>query len=112
MRCRSSRVQGRSLDDSAALSAIYSYVQKGEVGLTAAVEGGWRRIRESILRRDNFSCVECGKSCDRGEADIHHLLPRSAGGSDEPSNLITLCDGCHAAYHPKVSAGLARRAIE
>ena len=46
------------------------------------------------------------------EADIHHLLPRSAGGSDEPSNLITLCDGCHAAYHAKLAAGLARRAIE
>jgi len=85
---------------------------KGEVGLTAAVEGDWRRIRESILRRDNFSCVECGKPCNRGEADIHHLLPRSAGGSDEPSNLVTLCDGCHAAHHPKLSAGLARRAIE
>lgn len=50
--------------------------------------------------------------CDREDADIHHLLPRSAGGSDEPSNLITLCDGCHAAHHPRLAAGLARRAIE
>jgi HNH endonuclease len=75
-------------------------------------EGDWLKIRESILRRDKFKCVECGKPCNRGEADIHHLLPRSAGGSDEPSNLITLCDGCHAAHHPKLAAGLARRAIE
>jgi ATP-dependent DNA helicase RecQ len=80
--------------------------------LTGAVEGDWRRIREAILRRDKFKCVECEKPCYRAEADIHHLLPRSAGGSDEPSNLITLCDGCHAAHHPKLSAGLARRAIE
>jgi ATP-dependent DNA helicase RecQ len=78
----------------------------------AAVEGDWHRIRDSILRRDKFRCVECGKACNSDEADIHHLLPRSAGGSDEPSNLITLCDGCHAAHHPKLSAGLARRAIE
>ena len=77
-----------------------------------AAEGDWRKIRESILRRDKFKCVECGEPCNRGEADIHHLLPRSAGGSDEPSNLITLCDGCHAARHPKLAAGLARRAIE
>ncbi len=77
-----------------------------------AVEGDWRRIRESIRRRDKFRCVECERPCDRGEADIHHLLPRTAGGSDEPSNLVTLCDGCHAAHHPKLSAGLARRAIE
>ena len=80
--------------------------------MTDAIEGNWRRTRESILRRDGFRCVECGKPCDVDEADIHHLLPRSAGGSDEPSNLITLCDGCHAAHHPKLSAGLARRAIE
>ncbi len=76
------------------------------------VEEDWRRTRESVLRRDKFRCVECGKPCTRAEADIHHLMPRSAGGSDEPSNLVTLCDGCHAAHHPKLSAGLARRAIE
>lgn len=35
-----------------------------------------------------------------------------SGGSDEPSNLVTLCDGCHAAHHPGVAAHLARRAIE
>ena len=80
--------------------------------MTGAVEEDWRRTRESILRRDRFRCVECGKPCDPDEVDIHHLLPRSAGGSDEPSNLIVLCDGCHAAHHPKLSAGLARRAIE
>ncbi len=26
--------------------------------------------------------------------------------------LITLCDGCHAAHHPKLAGGLARRAVE
>jgi ATP-dependent DNA helicase RecQ len=82
------------------------------MNLTGAVEGDWRRTRENILRRDKFKCVECEKPCNRGEADVHHLLPRSAGGTDEPSNLITLCDGCHAAHHPKLAAGLARRAIE
>jgi ATP-dependent DNA helicase RecQ len=80
--------------------------------VTGEVEENWRRIRDNILRRDEFRCVECGRSCEPDAADIHHLLPRSAGGSDEPSNLITLCDGCHAAHHPKLSAGLARRAIE
>ena len=82
------------------------------MNLAGAVEGDWRRTRENILRRDKFKCVECGKPCDRDEADIHHLLPHSADGSDEPSNLITLCDGCHAACHAKLAAGLARRAIE
>jgi ATP-dependent DNA helicase RecQ len=82
------------------------------MSLTGAVEGDWHRVRDNILRRDKFKCVECEQPCNRDEADIHHLLPRSAGGSDEPSNLVTLCDGCHAAHHPKLAAGLARRAIE
>ncbi|MCP3393900.1 RecQ family ATP-dependent DNA helicase [Bradyrhizobium sp. CCGB12] len=80
--------------------------------MTGAVEGDWRKVREGILRRDKFKCVECETPCSRGDADIHHLLPRSAGGTDEPSNLVTLCDGCHAAHHPKLAAGLGRRAIE
>ena len=34
------------------------------------------------------------------------------GGSDEMSNLVTLCDGCHASHHPNLAGGLARRAFE
>lgn len=72
----------------------------------------WRRVRAEVLRRDNFRCAECGITVRNVEADVHHLLPRAAGGTDEPSNLITLCDGCHAAHHPKLSGRLARRVIE
>ena len=46
------------------------------------------------------------------DADVHHLLPRSMGGTDEISNLVTLCDGCHASHHPNLAGGLARRAFE
>ena len=31
---------------------------------------------------------------------------------DDPANLITLCDGCHAARHPNLQGTLARRVIE
>jgi ATP-dependent DNA helicase RecQ len=34
------------------------------------------------------------------------------GGTDELSNLVTLCDGCHAAHHPTLEGGLARRVLE
>src|SRR5262245_58616440 len=72
----------------------------------------WKALRAEVLRRDGFKCLECGTAVRNAEADVHHLLPRSAGGTDEPSNLITLCDGCHAARHPKLAGGLARRALE
>jgi ATP-dependent DNA helicase RecQ len=79
---------------------------------SSAVAADWVNIREAILRRDNYKCLECGNPCCAAEADVHHLLPRSAGGTDEPSNLVTLCDGCHAAHHPKLAGRLARRILE
>jgi ATP-dependent DNA helicase RecQ len=72
----------------------------------------WVTVSKAALKRDNYKCVECGTSCGAIEADVHHLLPRSAGGTDEPSNLVTLCDGCHAAHHPKLAGRLARRVME
>lgn len=31
--------------------------------------------------------------------DMHHIWEVSAGGDDDPSNLIALCPTCHALYH-------------
>jgi|ERR1700722_5848766 hypothetical protein len=31
--------------------------------------------------------------------DMHHIWEVSAGGGDDPSNLIVLCPTCHALYH-------------
>jgi hypothetical protein len=31
--------------------------------------------------------------------DMHHIWEVSAGGSDDPSNLVALCPTCHALYH-------------
>lgn len=77
-----------------------------------AQSANWAAVRETILARDKYRCTECGIPCSSAEADVHHLLPRSLGGSDEPSNLVTLCDGCHAAHHPKLAGRLARRMME
>src|ERR1039457_3991565 len=62
----------------------------------------WQEVRTVVLNRDNHRCVACGTTCARGEADVHHLMPRDLGGSDDPANLVTLCDGCHAAHHPNL----------
>ncbi len=72
----------------------------------------WRSVRAVVLARDAYVCRACGETCSQGEADVHHLIPRAAGGVDDPANLITLCDGCHAAHHPNLQGTLARRMIE
>lgn len=74
--------------------------------------GNWEDTRRLVLARDGYKCVSCSTKVKSRDADAHHLLPRSMGGSDEPSNLLTLCDGCHAAHHPNLAGGLARQAIE
>jgi ATP-dependent DNA helicase RecQ len=68
--------------------------------------------RDIVLQRDEYRCRECGVACRREDADVHHLIPRSLGGSDDPSNLVTLCDGCHAAFHPNLQVKLSRRILE
>jgi ATP-dependent DNA helicase RecQ len=77
-----------------------------------AREQHWREVRSIVLGRDNWRCKGCGELCAEGEADVHHLVPRAAGGMDDPANLITLCDACHAARHPNLQGTLARRVIE
>jgi RecQ family ATP-dependent DNA helicase len=72
----------------------------------------WRAVRAVVLARDADACRACGETCSQGEADVHHLIPRAAGGVDDPANLITLCDGCHAAHHPNLQGTLARQMIE
>jgi len=48
------------------------------------------RNRCAVLERDDWRCVFPGCS-SRRNLQVHHIVFRSAGGSDDPSNLTTLC---------------------
>jgi 5-methylcytosine-specific restriction endonuclease McrA len=52
----------------------------------------WESVRSLALKEDNYTCQRCGKTRD---LTIHHILPRSQGGSDALENLIVLCVKCH-----------------
>lgn len=79
---------------------------------SAEEEQAWQQVRLIVLERDGWRCRGCGEQAPRGELDVHHLIPRSAGGEDVASNCVTLCDGCHAGRHPNQQVSLARRMIE
>lgn len=57
-------------------------------------------IRKMVLARDRHRRRTAG--CDHTKfLEVHHLKPRSAGGSNRPENLITLCSACHKLWHEK-----------
>lgn len=62
----------------------------------------WHSRRRQVLRRDNFTCQNCGAqggSYSDTELHVHHSVPISSGGSHNISNLITHCKECHDAIH-------------
>jgi hypothetical protein len=66
-------------------------------------------VRAQILKRDSYSCQQCGwspASAARGKGpkryvNAHHRVPREKGGGNTLENGVTLCNLCHAAMHPK-----------
>ncbi len=60
---------------------------------------GFANTKAFVLTRDGYTCQQCkGKSKDQ-RLEVHHLVFRSANGSDEESNLLTLCKTCHDGLH-------------
>lgn len=44
-------------------------------------------------------CDGCGIVIDAGALQVHHVVPKSKGGIDAPSNKVTLCVNCHRKVH-------------
>ena len=53
----------------------------------------WENVKYYVLARDNYTCQVCHQK--HKKLNVHHLIYRSKGGSDRPSNLITVCADCH-----------------
>jgi len=56
-------------------------------------EGAATLVAWRVLERDGWRCTNPG--CSRPAAHVHHIEFRSHGGSDEESNLTSVC----AAHH-------------
>jgi hypothetical protein len=62
----------------------------------------WNKRRKKVLKRDGYMCQNCGaRGGPNGNADlhVHHIVPKSSGGSHKLSNLATECKECHNAIH-------------
>lgn len=60
---------------------------------------GFANTKAFVLDRDSYKCQHCkGKTKDK-KLEVHHIIFRRDGGSDEAENLITLCKTCHDELH-------------
>ena len=55
-------------------------------------------VRNAVLDRDQWECSFPGCTM-RKTLEVHHIVFRSRGGSNEPGNLICLCRMHHALVH-------------
>lgn len=68
-------------------------------GYQKGINYGFENTRAMILNRDNYTCQFCKGKHKDNKLEVHHIVFRSQGGSDEESNLITLCHTCHNDLH-------------
>jgi len=60
-------------------------------------------VRQMIYDRDGNQCVKC----DSGVClSLDHIVPWSKGGSDDESNLQTMCQSCNSSKSNRVAANV------
>lgn len=78
----------------------------------------WRKTRRRVWKRDQGRCQ--GPYCISAlpyslplpRAHIDHILELSRGGTNEDSNLRTLCRRCHVLRANKSHQGMIAKALE
>lgn len=71
----------------------------------------WRRYREAILKRDNYTCQKCKK--EKSNLEVHHKLYFEEEAINYPPELlITLCKHCHDKWHKENDLLILRMPVE
>jgi len=72
---------------------------------SAYARATWKELSKTILKRDNYTCMNCGNK--KVKFNVHHIKrwSRYPGLRFEPENLITLCINCHKQEHSAKGGG-------
>ena len=69
----------------------------------------WRRVRERYVLAHPL-CERCLKQGRMTPVDeVHHIIPVSQGGTNDESNLMSLCKSCHNKIHLEIGDRQIRR---
>lgn len=66
-----------------------------------------------LFRRDNYTCMYCGKQFAHTDLTRDHIVPRSKGGKDVWGNVVAACRRCNQfkADRAPEDAGMALLAV-
>jgi len=62
-----------------------------------------------VFKRDNYTCVYCGRKPPEVKLEVDHVLPKSKGGSDDIDNLATSCFDCNHGKRDKLIFGTPQK---
>ena len=51
--------------------------------------------KKNIFERDRNICQYCGREFHASELSLEHVLPKSRGGKNEWTNIVSACTGCN-----------------
>lgn len=82
------------------------YILQTDKRKPAFERGISKETRAYVLNRNGFTCQSCGLAASDPDPDpfhpdrkirltIGHIIDKSKGGSDEPSNLKAICTNCN-----------------
>ena len=65
----------------------------------ATLPRGWEKTQSRILARDGYRCTairtDTNRRCNERATDVDHIVPNFEGGSEDDSNLASLCSYHH-----------------
>ena len=65
-------------------------------------------VKQYVFNRDHYQCQSCGKDRLRAKLSIDHIIPLAKGGSNDISNLQTLCLDCNRIKTDKIDPRFKR----
>ncbi|MGK7942891.1 MAG: group II intron reverse transcriptase/maturase, partial [Microcystaceae cyanobacterium] len=90
-------VKGRNSPDDPSLQ---EYWEKRRKKSDANMAKKLPKAKERIAKRQDYQCPICGQSLFNDEPlHLHHIKPRSEGGTDDMKNLIWVHQYCHHKVH-------------
>ena len=75
--------------------------------------GPWKRVRLTVLQRDDYRCQIAGPGCTRTATEVDHIPPAALDPTGhtwfDPDNLRAACQPCNLARLVKATTTSSRQ---